>query len=147
FLDLDRFKSINDGLGHASGDEMLVAVGPRTRCSLSPADLAGRCGADEFCVPLPDADTTDAAHRAMQRIVAALARPVQAAGREFVQGFSAGVAFYPEHGRDASTLIRNADVAMYHGKREGGRGVHMFDPAMTAAAQSRLQLEQDLRQA
>lgn len=147
FLDLDRFKSINDGLGHASGDALLVAVGQRIRDSLSPGDLVGRFGGDEFCVLLAGTDTDDAARRAMQRIVEALARPVHAAGREFVQGFSAGVAFYPEHGRDASTLIRNADVAMYHGKREGGRTLHIFVPEMKAAAQSRLQLEQDLRQA
>ncbi len=147
FLDLDRFKSINDGLGHASGDELLVAVGQRIRQALGPGDVVGRFGGDEFCVLLADAVTEDAATGAMQRIVDALEQPVRAAGREFVQRFSAGVAFYPEHGGDASTLIRNADMAMYHGKREGGRALRMFAPEMNAAAQSRLRLEQDLREA
>src|SRR5690606_24290786 len=120
FLDLDRFKSINDGLGHASGDALLVAVGERIGDALDPGDLAGRFGGDEFCVLLAAA-SEQAAAAAMERIACALERPVRAAGREFVQRFSAGVAFYPDHGRDASTLIRNADMAMYHGKREGGR--------------------------
>ncbi|WP_202843173.1 putative bifunctional diguanylate cyclase/phosphodiesterase [Luteimonas saliphila] len=147
FLDLDRFKSINDGLGHASGDELLVGVGRRIRASLPAHDFVGRFGGDEFCIILADAGGAAEAESAMQRVVDGLARPVEAGGRQFVQRFSAGIAFYPVHGRDASTLIRNADVAMYHGKRAGGRALRMFEPEMNAAAQSSLQMENDLREA
>jgi diguanylate cyclase (GGDEF)-like protein len=147
FLDLDRFKSINDGLGHASGDALLVAVAQRIRTSLADGDFVGRFGGDEFCVILRGADAAGAAERGMQRIVDGLAHPVQAGGREVLQRFSAGIALYPAHGTDASTLIRNADVAMYHGKRAGGRVLRIFEPEMNSAAQATLQMENDLRDA
>src|SRR5690606_22289075 len=88
FLDLDRFKSVNDGLGHASGDELLVAVGQRIRDSLPAGDLVGRFGGDEFCVLFAGVDTAEAVSRVMLRVTEALAQPVQAAAREFVQPFS-----------------------------------------------------------
>ena len=147
FLDLDRFKAINDALGHGVGDALLVAVADRIRANLAPGELVGRFGGDEFCMLLPDAATQALAERAVQRIANALLPPVHAAGREFAQRFSAGIALYPAHGADASTLIRNADVAMYHGKRAGGRALRVFAPAMNDAAHFRLQLEQDLRRA
>jgi diguanylate cyclase (GGDEF)-like protein len=147
FLDLDRFKSVNDGLGHASGDELLGAVAQRIRECLPARDLVGRFGGDEFCLLLHGIDTPEAAEAAMQRILQGLSRPVRAAGREFIQRFSAGIALHPAHGGDASTLIRNADLAMYHGKRAGGGALHLFAPEMNEAAQTRLQLEQALRQA
>jgi diguanylate cyclase (GGDEF)-like protein len=147
FLDLDRFKSINDGLGHASGDQLLAGVAQRIRACLSDGDFVGRFGGDEFCIILPDAGSADQAGRAMQRIVDGLLQPVQAGGREFLQRFSAGIAFHPEHGADASTLIRNADVAMYHAKRDGGRAHRVFAPEMNVDAQALLQMENDLRAA
>jgi diguanylate cyclase (GGDEF)-like protein len=147
FLDLDRFKSINDALGHAFGDELLVSVGLRIREGLSPSDFVGRFGGDEFCLILANAGDAQAVESAMQRVVDAFSQPVKAGGREFLQRFSTGVAFYPDHGQDASTLIRNADVAMYHGKRAGGRVLRLFVPEMNSAAQSRLRMESDLRHA
>ena len=147
FLDLDRFKSINDGLGHAFGDEVLVSVGRRIREGLSAGDFVGRFGGDEFCLVLANASDAASAESAMQRVVEAFSQPVKVDGREFLQRFSAGIAFYPEHGKDASTLIRNADVAMYHGKRAGGRTLRLFVPEMNSAAQSRLRMESELRDA
>ncbi|MDH5835312.1 putative bifunctional diguanylate cyclase/phosphodiesterase [Luteimonas kalidii] len=147
FLDLDRFKSINDGLGHGSGDELLVGVSRCIRDSLSAGDFVGRFGGDEFCLILFGAGSAGEAEHAMQRVTGGLSRPVQAGGREFLQTFSAGIALYPAHGRDASTLIRNADLAMYQGKRAGGRGLRVFEPDMDAAAHARLRMENDLRDA
>lgn len=147
FLDLDRFKSINDALGHAFGDELLVSVGRRIREALSTGDFVGRFGGDEFCLILATAGDARSVESAMQRVVDAFSQPIRSGGREFLQRFSAGVAFYPEHGKDASTLIRNADVAMYHGKRAGGRALRLFVPEMNSAAQSRLRMENDLRHA
>lgn len=147
FLDLDRFKSVNDGLGHGSGDELLVGVSQRIRQSLSAGDFVGRFGGDEFCLILFGAGNAGEAEHAMQRVAACLSQPVRAGGREFLQSFSAGIALYPEHGRDASTLIRHADLAMYQGKRAGGRALRVFEPDMDAAAHARLRMENDLRDA
>src|SRR5690606_3310594 len=132
---------------HGSGDELLAGVGRRIRESLPAEDFVGRFGGDEFCVILANARSDREAERAMQRIVEGLSRPVSAGEREFVQGFSAGIALYPDHGRDASTLIHNADLAMYQGKRAGGRGLRVFAPEMNAAARSRLRRENELRDA
>src|SRR5690606_31848579 len=137
----------NDGLGHAFGDEVLIGVGQRLRDGLSADDFVGRFGGDEFCIILPGARDAAAALSAMERIVEVFSRPLEAGGRGFLQRFSAGIAFYPAHGEDASALIRSADVAMYHGKRAGGRALRLFAPEMNLAAQARLQMENDLRQA
>ncbi len=146
FLDLDRFKSVNDGLGHAFGDELLASVADRLREAVDGGDFVGRFGGDEFCLMLPRG-SAHALERSIARIREAFARPVDAGGRAVLQRFSAGVALHPEHGADASTLIRNADVAMYHGKRAGGNTVQMFAPEMEQRAGARVQMENALRSA
>ncbi|HVI57395.1 MAG TPA: EAL domain-containing protein [Luteimonas sp.] len=147
FLDLDRFKSINDGLGHAFGDEILVEIARRIRAAVAPGDFVARLGGDEFFLILPGVTGEVEAARAMRRLSGAFARPVVLGQREFDQRFSAGVAFHPADGADAAALIRAADMAMYRVKKAGGDDSGFFDAEMDRAAQARLRMENDLRAA
>ena len=145
FLDLDRFKVINDGLGHGVGDDILLRSGQRIRAALAPGDFLGRFGGDEFLVILRGVASRASVAATLDRVASAFEQPLVVANREFVQHFSAGVAFHPGDGADAATLIRNADVAMYRAKRSGGRGSAFFDQSMNEDARARLQMEGDLR--
>jgi diguanylate cyclase (GGDEF)-like protein len=147
FLDLDRFKSINDGLGHAFGDAILVEIARRIRAAVAPGDFVARLGGDEFFLILPGVTGEAEAARAMRRLSGAFARPVVLGQREFDQRFSVGVAFHPADGTDAAALIRAADMAMYRVKKAGGNDSGFFDAAMDRAAQARLRMENDLRAA
>jgi diguanylate cyclase (GGDEF)-like protein len=147
FLDLDRFKSINDGLGHASGDEILVEIARRIRAGAAPRDFVARLGGDEFFLILPDVADEAEATRAMRRLAGAFARPLVLGNREFEQRYSVGIAFHPSDGTDAAALIRAADMAMYRVKKAGGNDSGFFDPAMDEIAQARLRMENDLRAA
>ncbi|MBC7990081.1 MAG: EAL domain-containing protein [Luteimonas sp.] len=147
FIDLDRFKSINDGLGHTLGDRILVQAGERIRQSVGSDDFVARFGGDEFFVILHGIRDAAAAARAMAGITAAFAAPITAEGIELVVGFSAGIALHPNHGADALQLIHNSDVAMYRGKKAGGGRAEFFEEEMNAAALTRVQLENDLRAA
>jgi len=119
-IDLDRFKTINDTLGHHQGDLLLREVAARLRSVLRQRDTVARLGGDEFAALLPG-DDEDGATRTARKILAALAAPVVAEGRRFVVGASIGVALYPAHGTDAATLLRCADAAMYAAKRTAVR--------------------------
>ncbi|GAB3306302.1 putative bifunctional diguanylate cyclase/phosphodiesterase [Luteimonas notoginsengisoli] len=147
FLDLDRFKSINDGLGHAFGDDLLVEIARRIRGAVAAGVFVARLGGDEFFLILPDVTGQADATRAVQRLERAFDRPIVVGQREFQQRFSVGIAFHPADGADAATLIRAADMAMYRVKKAGGSGSAFFDAAMDTAAQERLQMENDLRTA
>ncbi len=147
FIDLDRFKSINDGLGHALGDAILVDAAERIRTSLGVRDFVARFGGDEFFVILREASSAAEAARATARIMAAFEEPIVVEGIELVVGFSAGVAMHPHHGTDAHQLIHNSDVAMYRAKRSGGGRMEFFEEEMNEAALTRMQLESDLRAA
>jgi diguanylate cyclase (GGDEF)-like protein len=147
FLDLDRFKSINDGLGHAFGDEMLMEIARRIRATVAPGDFVARLGGDEFFLILPDVTGEAEAALAMRRLAGAFAQPMVLGNREFEQRFSVGIAFHPADGADAAELIRAADMAMYRVKKAGGNGIGFFDAAMDEIAQARLQMENDLRAA
>jgi len=145
FIDLDRFKSINDGLGHAQGDLILVHAGERIRRSIGPEHFLARFGGDEFFVILHDMRSPADAARATAALAAAFEAPIMANGTELVIGFSAGLAMYPQHGVHAHELIHNSDVAMYRAKKSGGGRMEFFEEEMNESALTRVQLENDLR--
>jgi diguanylate cyclase (GGDEF)-like protein len=147
FVDLDRFKAINDSLGHAVGDLVLKEVAKRLVKQLRVGDTVCRIGGDEFVVVLPEAKrSTDAANVAA-KIIETLSQPVQAADRELTVTPSIGIAVFPEDGRDTEMLIRNADAAMYHAKESGRANYQFFTEQMNQTAAHRLALEADLRRA
>ncbi len=145
FVDLDGFKTVNDSLGHAAGDEVLIDVGNRLRRWVRPGDTAARLGGDEFAVLLENTSEREAALLA-GRILKVLLSPILVQGKEVVLTGSIGIAL-SETGEDADELLRNADVAMYTAKAAGKSQFRMFEPAMHHAALSRLDLEADLRRA
>jgi diguanylate cyclase (GGDEF)-like protein len=146
-LDLDRFKSINDSLGHRRGDRMLRLVGERLRGSLRPGDTVARLGGDEFAVLLPAVAAERDMVRLGEKILESLRRPFSLDGREIVTTASLGVSRYPEDGTSAEALLRKADVAMYQAKSLGRDGLQVYTAAMDAHALDRLSLENDLRKA
>ena len=146
-LDLDRFKAVNDTLGHQTGDALLKQVGQRLMRAVGDAGLVGRIGGDEFQVILPGEADRERLGTLARHIIAALSDPYTFDGSNVTIGCSIGVAIAPQDGGDAETLIRNADLALYAAKGDG-RGVHRFFRAeLLAGAQSRKQLEDDLRRA
>ncbi|MBW4331155.1 EAL domain-containing protein [Stakelama sp. CBK3Z-3] len=146
-LDLDRFKAVNDTLGHQSGDALLNQVAQRLSRSVGDDGLVGRLGGDEFQVILPNEGNRDRISTLARRIIDSLSQPYSVSGSAITIGCSIGAAIAPDDGSDSETLIRNADLALYAAKGDG-RGVHRFYlPEMLAGAQSRKQLEDDLREA
>lgn len=145
-LDLDRFKNVNDSLGHASGDELLAGVADRLRVSLRTEDTAARLAGDEFVVLIEDVKGPEDAARLAERIAASLGRPFSIAGQTVFTSASIGIVC---RGADADPdeLLRDADVAMYRAKTANEHGYALFEPAMHAAAVERLELETDLREA
>jgi diguanylate cyclase (GGDEF)-like protein/PAS domain S-box-containing protein len=147
FVDIDRFKTINDSLGHAVGDALLKVVARRLVDQLREGDTICRIGGDEFVVVLPEVKrSSDVAHVA-QKVIEQLSQLVVVEERELLVTCSIGIAVYPEDGRDAESLIRNADAAMYHAKELGRANYQFFTEQMNQAASRRLQLENDLRRA
>jgi diguanylate cyclase (GGDEF)-like protein/PAS domain S-box-containing protein len=146
FLDLDSFKQVNDLLGHASGDLLLVQVAERLRHSVRPGDTVARLGGDEFAVLLEGADDATAVDVA-RRITNALRTPFVIDGQEILVRGSLGVAIATSDVQNADKLLRNADLAMYRAKAAGEGGFERYDPEMHADLVDRLQLEVDLRRA
>jgi diguanylate cyclase (GGDEF)-like protein/PAS domain S-box-containing protein len=147
FVDVDRFKSINDSLGHVTGDEFLVVIAARMKTVVRSRDLLARFGGDEFVVLLEDVAGADVAVAAAKRICAAVEQTmVLSDGHEVVASVSAGIAL-TEPGKTADDVLRNADVAMYDAKAKGGGGIYrVFDQAsMGSRSSKRLQIEADLR--
>jgi diguanylate cyclase (GGDEF)-like protein len=145
FLDLDRFKSVNDRLGHAAGDELLSAAGDRIRRCTREEDTAARFGGDEFAVVLIDQDVTRA-EAVAERIIGALREPFTISGGPVHIGVTIGIA-QAHDGVGADELLAEADVALYGAKRDGGGRARVYDPALRAEQVHRLQLEADLQSA
>jgi diguanylate cyclase (GGDEF)-like protein/PAS domain S-box-containing protein len=147
FVDLDRFKTINDSLGHAVGDVLLKEVAQRLVKQLRVGDTVCRIGGDEFVVVLPEIKRSDDAAHVAQKLIDQLSEAVTIEERDLTVTPSIGIAVFPDDGRDAETLIRNSDAAMYHAKEMGRANYQFFTAEMNQAASRRLALEHDLRRA
>jgi diguanylate cyclase (GGDEF)-like protein len=147
FLDLDGFKSVNDSLGHAAGDQFLAAVGKRLCDGVRPGDVVGRLGGDEFAILLDDLLHPDDASRVAERLLEALRVPVVVQGREMFVRASIGIALNSSGREDTDQLLRNADVAMYIAKGNGKGRYEVFEASMHAALLDRLALKADLQRA
>ncbi|MCL1633985.1 EAL domain-containing protein [Luteimonas sp. SX5] len=147
FLDLDRFKLVNDSVGHASGDEMLVEAGSRIVSAVRPDDVVARLGGDEFAVLVEGVDSASAAENLAARILRALGAPVWIAGRELFPAASLGIAMWQPRYRSGEELLRDADAAMYRAKALGRGRSAVFDEHMREHAMRLLDLEADLRRA
>ncbi|WP_197281921.1 putative bifunctional diguanylate cyclase/phosphodiesterase [Dethiosulfatarculus sandiegensis] len=145
FLDLDNFKTINDSLGHATGDHLLKAVAQRLLECLREEDTVSRVGGDEFLVLLPGTESKEAADIVGRRILRAFERPLVAEDHELYTSFSIGIAIFPEHGKDSEGLIKKADMAMYHAKENGKHKCQVFCNSLRNQAKRRYLLEQNLR--
>jgi diguanylate cyclase (GGDEF)-like protein len=147
-LDLDRFKAVNDTWGHPAGDWLLKCVAERLRHSLrSETDVVARLGGDEFAILQFNPKGTTDAEQLAKRIVAVVSQPFRDKGRDMHVGISLGIALYPGDGKDADTLLKNADMALYSGKSEGRNVYRFFEPGMDALVRERRALETDLETA
>src|SRR6266852_5307360 len=147
FLDLDRFKVVNDTLGHAVGDQLLVEVSNRLGSSLRPGDTVARLGGDEFGLLLEDVADGETAEAVALRIEAELAKPLHFEGREIFITASIGIALSSARLGMPEEILRDADLAMYHAKAKGKARHEIFDDSMSAPALDRMDLEMDLRSA
>jgi len=146
-LDLDKFKGINDSLGHDVGDQLLGAVANRLMESVRGSDVVARLGGDEFVVVLPDIDNALSVAGIVSKIKRNLEDVYQLGDHTVCVTPSAGVALYPMDGKDSDTLLKSADTAMYHAKQAGRNNIQFFSPAMNAAAEERARIESGLRAA
>ena len=146
-LDLDNFKTVNDSLGHAAGDQLLIEVAERLRTVVRPGDTTARLGGDEFAMLIEDLASRDDAVQAAERVLGTFRRPFRIQDREIGVRASVGVAIADEEGIRADELLRNADVAMYAAKAHGKARYTVFTRSLHSAALERLALEQDLREA
>ena len=147
FLDLDRFKVINDSLGHNVGDQLLQSVADRIAACIRDSDTLARLGGDEFTLLLSSLTRSDDAAHVAEKILAALRQPFTLEGREFFISTSIGISLYPEDGTDAETLIKNADTAMYQAKEQGRDNYQLFNAQINVRALERIALEHALRRA
>ena len=147
YLDLDRFKSINDTRGHGTGDRLLAEVSARIRAAVRDLDTPARTGGDEFAIIQTMVDQPSGAEALAKRLTTAICKPYDIDGQRCVIGVSIGIALFPQHGTTAADLQRNADTALYRAKADGRRRHHFFEPGMDRRQQDKFVLEQQLRDA
>lgn len=147
YLDLDRFKLINDTLGHRIGDLLLQAVSDRLRGSVRAQDILARLGGDEFIILLSDITHTDDAARVAEKTINMLAQPFKLEGNDIVVTASIGISIYPDDGKDSHALLMNADSAMYLAKERGKNSYQFYTQAMTERSLERMTIERGLRRA
>jgi diguanylate cyclase (GGDEF)-like protein/PAS domain S-box-containing protein len=147
FLDLDRFKFVNDTLGHSLGDELLKVIADRLRAALREEDSIARMGGDEFTVLIADLAGAEDAAKIAHKLLEAVAKPVHIEGHELFITTSVGIALHPNDGDSAEALLKNADNAMYRAKEAGRNSYQLCTPAMNSRAFERLSLENALRRA
>jgi diguanylate cyclase (GGDEF)-like protein/PAS domain S-box-containing protein len=145
FLDLDDFKHVNDSLGHAAGDSLLLAVAGRLQECVGPSDTVARFGGDEFAILLDEVQDESYPIAVAERILGAFRLPLKAGDVEMIAAFSIGIAISTPKSQDPEEFLRNADVAMYRAKGRGKRTYELFELSMHAAALERLEMENDLR--
>ena len=146
FVDLDKFKEVNDIHGHGTGDRLLVQIARRLKRATRPTDTVARTGGDEFLILTPNIIDADEANRLAQRVRRVVQEPAILDGQKFELDTSIGTVIYPRDGEDPETLLRHADIAMYHAKSQGG-GVRGFTASMHEEMRERVTLEADLRRA
>lgn len=147
FIDLDRFKIINDSLGHEAGDALLVEIAGRLRGCVRACDVVARLGGDEFVIILEETAEIDAIESIAEDLLSVLGRPLQLSGHECHTTASIGIAMYPSDGTDGQTLTKNADIAMYLAKEDGKNGFRFFNKAVKTQSIEGLTLESALRRA
>lgn len=147
FMDLDRFKIINDTLGHQAGDELLKIVADRLSACVRQVDTVGRQGGDEFLIVLTDIANASDAYAVAEKILSSIRNPCQIGGKELNITPSIGIAIYPDHGNDEATLIQHADDALYFAKDEGRNNAQFYNKAMHRETEERLTLDNALAQA
>ena len=147
FIDLDRFKLVNDSLGHAAGDELLLVVTRRIAGCVRPGDTLARLGGDEFVLLLSNAISAVALARLTHRVAQVVAKPILVADREVLVTCSLGYSVYPQDGLDGVTLLKRADAAMYSAKEGGGNRIRRYSPDLRLRPDERLELQTQLKQA
>jgi diguanylate cyclase (GGDEF)-like protein/PAS domain S-box-containing protein len=147
FIDLDRFKLVNDTLGHVKGDELLQQVAGRLKECLRKGDTLARQGGDEFTIVLPELRDRDDASMVADKFLECLHQPFDLDGHEVHISASIGIAIYPGHGESIDELLRHADIAMYQVKGQGKNGHAFYDPSMQDVSHQKIALEQSLRKA
>ena len=147
YLDLDRFKIVNDTLGHAVGDQLLQAVASRLKGCLRETDTLARMGGDEFTMILADVESHEEAAAVARKILGILSEPVKIDDNEFVIQASIGISIFPTDGMDVETLVKNADTAMYRAKEQGRNCYHAFTESLNADAVQAMVMESGLRRA
>ena len=147
FIDLDRFKNINDTLGHEAGDFLLCEMAARLKQCLRASDVVGRLGGDEFVILLPEPENAEQIATVAQKILSASLNPIDINGQECRVTASIGICIYPDDGKDEQTLMKNADIAMYRAKEEGKNNYQFYSPDIEARSLERLMLENNLRMA